>query len=106
MNSLRNELSCTTANAKNSIVKPALGEEEAGTGVSFRNRTISGTGSSKEYVRTFPEEIAHIFGKDTVDWVRKRFAKKPEVKNIIKDFPGAVKPGEMLLVLVRPGTCD
>ncbi|KAL7273145.1 ATP-binding cassette transporter snq2 [Rhizina undulata] len=130
---LRNELSRTATNAKNSISKPAPDEEEAGTtthpfvdleeylqrtnreasdagiipkkvGVSFRNLTVSGTGSGKEYVRTFPEELADIFGKFVFDWARKRYAEKPEVKNIIQDFSGVVKPGEMLLVLARPGS--
>ncbi|KAH8155132.1 uncharacterized protein LAJ45_00141 [Morchella importuna] len=73
-------------------------------GVSFENLTVTGTGSGREYVKTFPDELAELFGKGIYDMARGYFGKKPEVKNIIQGFSGVVKPGEMLLVLGRPGS--
>lgn len=73
-------------------------------GVSFENLTVSGTGSGRAYITTFPEELAFMFGKGLLDLVRDVLGKKPEVKHIIQGFSGVVKPGEMLLVLGRPGS--
>lgn len=73
-------------------------------GVSFENLTVTGTGSGREYVKTFPDELAELFGKGIYDMARGYFGEKPEVKNIIQGFSGVVKPGEMLLVLGRPGS--
>lgn len=73
-------------------------------GVSFEGLTVSGTGGGRAYVTTFPEELAFMFGKGFLDLARGMFGKKPEVKHIIQGFSGVVKPGEMLLVLGRPGS--
>lgn len=73
-------------------------------GVSFENLTVSGTGSGRAYVTTFPDELAFMFGKGLFDYVQGMFAKKPEVKHIIQGFSGVVRPGEMLLVLGKPGS--
>lgn len=73
-------------------------------GVSFENLTVSGTGGGRAYVTTFPEELAFMFGKGLLDFAQGMFREKPESKNIIQGFYGVVKPGEMLLVLGRPGS--
>lgn len=73
-------------------------------GVSFEDLTVSGTGAGRAYVTTFPEELAFMFGKGLFDYVRGMFRETPEAKPIIQGFYGVVKPGEMLLVLGRPGS--
>lgn len=74
-------------------------------GVSFRNLTVSGHGSGKKFVRTFPEELLGALGYDAAMAVYKRFfAPAKPSKDIIHDFSGVVKPGEMLLVLGKPGS--
>jgi ATP-binding cassette subfamily G (WHITE) protein 2 (SNQ2) len=66
--------------------------------------TVSGTGGVTNFVKTFPdafisffnvfETAMHIFG----------VGKKGREVNILKDFRGLVQPGEMVLVLGRPGS--
>lgn len=73
-------------------------------GVSFEDLTVSGTGAGRAYVTTFPEELSFMFGKGLFDYVRGMFREQPEAKHIIQGFHGVVKPGEMLLVLGRPGS--
>jgi len=74
-------------------------------GVRFKNLTVQGSGSGSIYVRTFADELLGLFGKDLFDLVRSFVSRqKPAIKNIIQDFSGVVKPGEMLLVLGNPGS--
>lgn len=84
-------------------------EDEAGIknkhiGVIWDNLTVGGVGGVKNFVKTFPdafisffnfpETIMHIFG----------IGRKGKEVNILKDFKGIAKPGEMVLVLGRPGS--
>ncbi|KAL1957037.1 hypothetical protein VTO42DRAFT_6414 [Malbranchea cinnamomea] len=72
-------------------------------GVLWENLTVRGMGGVKNIVRTFPDAVVdffnvpgtimHIFGWDK---------KGPEV-DILRNFKGVAKPGEMVLVLGRPG---
>ncbi|EEP78977.1 BMR1 protein [Uncinocarpus reesii 1704] len=71
-------------------------------GVVWDGLTVRGIGGVRNIVRTFPnavldffnvpQTIMHIFG-----WGR-----KGKEFNILKDFKGVVKPGEMVLVLGKP----
>ncbi|KAL8693936.1 MAG: hypothetical protein Q9218_001350 [Villophora microphyllina] len=68
-------------------------------GVSFKNLNVSGFGSPLDYQKTFgnyPLEIASIFNTITGRGKRKI--------QILRDFEGLVKSGEMLVVLGRPGS--
>ncbi|KAL8949372.1 MAG: hypothetical protein Q9222_004508 [Ikaeria aurantiellina] len=68
-------------------------------GVSYRNLNVSGFGSPLDYQKTFgnyPLEIASIFNTITGRGKRKI--------QILKNFEGLVKSGEMLVVLGRPGS--
>ncbi|KKY24186.1 putative abc transporter [Phaeomoniella chlamydospora] len=73
-------------------------------GVIWENLTVRGIGGTKNFVRTFPDAfisflnvpgtIMHILG----------YGKKGREFNILQDFRGVAKPGEMVLVLGRPGS--
>jgi len=73
-------------------------------GVIWENLTVSGTGGVTNFVKTFPgafisffnvvETAMHIFG----------VGKKGREVKILQDFRGLVHPGEMVLVLGRPGS--
>lgn len=74
-------------------------------GVRFKNLTVQGSGTGSIFVRTFGDELLGLFGKDLFNLVRGWISKQtPPIKNIIHDFSGVVKPGEMLLVLGNPGS--
>jgi ATP-binding cassette subfamily G (WHITE) protein 2 (SNQ2) len=74
-------------------------------GVLWRNLTVQGIGgNTKIYVRTFPDAFISFFNI----WspLRRLFSRgntKSQV-NILNSFRGLVKPGEMVLVLGRPGS--
>lgn len=73
-------------------------------GVIWKGLTVTGQGGVTNFVRTFPdafisffnvfETAMHIFG----------VGRKGRDCNILKDFRGVTKPGEMVLVLGRPGS--
>jgi len=73
-------------------------------GVIWENLTVSGIGGVKNIIKTFPdafvsffnvpETLMHIFG----------YGRKGREFDILKNFRGVAKPGEMVLVLGRPGS--
>lgn len=73
-------------------------------GLLWENLTVKGIGGAKNLVKTFPEAftsffnvpgtLMHIFG----------YGKKGREFSILKNFRGVAKPGEMVLVLGRPGS--
>jgi ATP-binding cassette, subfamily G (WHITE), member 2, PDR len=68
-------------------------------GVSFRNLNVHGFGSPTDYQKTFgnyPLELASIYNK-------LRGQKQTKIQ-ILRNFDGLVKSGEMLVVLGRPGS--
>ena len=73
-------------------------------GVIFKNLTVKGVGLGAALQPTtgdvflgFPRFLAKFFSKG------KKASGKAPVRTILNDFTGCVKPGEMLLVLGRPG---
>jgi ATP-binding cassette, subfamily G (WHITE), member 2, SNQ2 len=74
------------------------------TGVIWDNLSVRGIGGTKNIVKTFPDAfvsffnvpgtLMHIFG----------YGKKGREFDILKGFRGVVKPGEMCLVLGKPGS--
>lgn len=73
-------------------------------GVLWENLTVSGMGGVRHIVETFPQSFVTFFnipGK-LMRWLGLSF-RGAEV-DIIKNFKGLVKPGEMVLVLGNPGS--
>ncbi|KAG8728419.1 hypothetical protein FRC11_011105, partial [Ceratobasidium sp. 423] len=72
-------------------------------GVAFENLRVTGAGGVKIYVRTSPDAVKEFFLSPY--YIVKGLLGGPEVtpKTILHSFNGAVRPGEMVLVLGRPG---
>ncbi|GAA5871103.1 hypothetical protein JCM8547_005358, partial [Rhodosporidiobolus lusitaniae] len=75
-------------------------------GVSWDKLNVTGNGGMKLMIRTFPDAV-----KEAILWpliktwkVTKSGPFKPSPKNLLHEFDGCLKPGEMCLVLGRPGS--
>ncbi|CAE6444379.1 unnamed protein product [Rhizoctonia solani] len=84
-------------------------QDEAGfakkhVGVTFENLRVTGVGGVKIYVRTFPDAVKEFFLSPY--YIAKSLVAGPggAPKTILDSFNGAVRPGEMVLVLGRPGS--
>jgi ATP-binding cassette subfamily G (WHITE) protein 2 (SNQ2) len=79
-------------------------------GLSFKGLSVAAASTAQTSVKTLPRAILNTFGPDQVRFVKEnilaRLFPKPSTKGskILEDFSGLVKPGEMLLVLGRPGS--
>jgi len=79
-------------------------------GVVWRNLTVQGVGATATFVKTIPYAIAGTFGPDLYKLLARFVPVLPqpgahgERRNLIHDFTGVVRDGEMLLVLGRPGS--
>ncbi|QUC20523.1 uncharacterized protein UV8b_04764 [Ustilaginoidea virens] len=78
-------------------------------GVLFKNLTVKGVGVNAVSVRTLPQAIAGTFGPDLYNhlchWFPALdFRSRGKPRELIRDFTGVVRPGEMMLVLGRPGS--
>lgn len=85
------------------------GESAKKVGVVYRNLTVKGVGSTVAFTKTLPDAVIGTFGPDLYNLVCRfvpalRFGKKPPTRDLIKDFSGVVRDGEMMLVLGRPGS--
>lgn len=75
-------------------------------GVIFRNLTVTGMGVGAALQPTFgdvflglPRKLSSLFSTGP-----RKAAGKPPIKTILNDFSGVIRPGEMVLVLGRPGS--
>ena len=93
-----------------STLRGTKAEEEAAgikakrIGVYWDGLTVSGNGGLKNYVKTFPMAFVSFFNvyetaKNMMGW-----GQKGRQFDILKNFRGVTKPGEMVLVLGRPGS--
>lgn len=79
-------------------------------GVVFRNLTVQGVGATATFVKTLPSAVAGTFGLDLYKILARVIPCLPapgargEKRDLIHDFTGVVRNGEMLLVLGRPGS--
>ncbi|KAI9762308.1 MAG: hypothetical protein M4579_000456 [Chaenotheca gracillima] len=86
------------------------GESRKKVGVVFKNLTVQGVGSSTTaFVKTVPSAIYGTFGPDLYRLVTRflpflSFGHKGGLRDLIHDFSGVVRNGEMMLVLGRPGS--
>ncbi|EKV12246.1 ABC drug exporter AtrF [Penicillium digitatum] len=88
--------------------RTTAGEPAKKVGVVFKNLTVQGVETGASFVRTLPQAVIGTFGPDLYHLVctfvpQLRFGKQPPVRDLIHDFSGAVREGEMMLVLGRPG---
>jgi ABC-type multidrug transport system ATPase subunit/ABC-type multidrug transport system permease subunit len=74
-------------------------------GVIFKNLTVKGMGVGAALQPSVGDIFLGLprFIKNLVTRGPRQAAGKPPVRTIIDDFSGCIKPGEMLLVLGRPG---
>ncbi|KAJ5203939.1 ABC multidrug transporter atrF [Penicillium cinerascens] len=82
--------------------RTTAGEPAKKVGVVFKNLTVQGIETGASFVRTLPHAVVGTFGPDLYNLIC-AWGKKPPVRNLINDFNGAVREGEMMLVLGRPG---
>ena len=73
-------------------------------GVIWDGLTVSGFGGVKNYVRVFPDAFISFFNVPGLIMKIFGWGKKGKEVDILQDFKGLVKPGEMCLVLGRPGS--
>ncbi|KDQ56593.1 hypothetical protein JAAARDRAFT_58879 [Jaapia argillacea MUCL 33604] len=67
-------------------------------GVLFENLRVTGLGAQASYQPTFGSTLNPIRFFEAIQGIR-----HPAVRDILSGFEGVVRPGEMLLVLGRPG---
>lgn len=73
-------------------------------GVIWEGLTVSGTGGVTNFVKTFPDAFISFFNVYETAKMILGIGKKGKEVNILKDFRGVTKPGEMVLVLGRPSS--
>ncbi|XRM44678.1 ATP-binding cassette transporter snq2 [Aspergillus tubingensis] len=88
--------------------RTTAGEPAKKVGVVFKDVTVKGVETGASFVRTLPDAVMGTFGPDLYNIVCKfapklRFGRKPPVRDLLHEFTGAVREGEMMLVLGRPG---
>ncbi|KAL4926440.1 ABC drug exporter AtrF [Aspergillus undulatus] len=88
--------------------RTTAGDPAKKVGVVFKNLTVKGVQTGASFVRTLPDAVIGTFGPDLYNIICRfvpqlRFGKKPPVRDLIHDFSGAIREGEMMLVLGRPG---
>ncbi|KAI8933315.1 hypothetical protein NX059_009940 [Plenodomus lindquistii] len=82
----------------------AAGIKSKRIGVAWDGLTVSGIGGVKNYVKTFPDAFVSFFNVFETATSLLGLGKKGKEFDILKDFKGVAKPGEMVLVLGRPGS--
>ncbi|EOD44328.1 putative abc drug exporter protein [Neofusicoccum parvum UCRNP2] len=78
-------------------------------GVVWKNLTVQGTGSTATFVKTLPDAILGTFGSDLYRILSRfvpalRLKSHAKTRDLVHDFSGVVRDGEMMLVLGRPGS--
>lgn len=73
-------------------------------GVIWDNLSVRGMGGVKTTVKTFPDAIVDFFNVPETIMHLMGYGKKGKECNILEGFRGLTRPGEMVLVLGRPGS--
>jgi ATPase subunit of ABC transporter with duplicated ATPase domains len=73
-------------------------------GVIWDGLSVSGTGGVTNFVKTFPDAFVSFFNVIETGMNIFGVGKKGRDVKILDDFRGVVQPGEMVLVLGRPGS--
>lgn len=88
--------------------RTTAGEAAKKVGVVFKNLTVKGVETGASFTRTLPDAVIGTFGPDLYK-ILCRFipplwlGKKPPVRDLVHDFTGVVREGELMMVLGRPG---
>lgn len=88
--------------------RTTAGEPAKRIGVVFKNLTVTGVETGASFARTLPDAVIGTFGPDLYNIVCHflpflRFGRKPPVRDLVHDFTGVVREGQIMLVLGRPG---
>ena len=73
-------------------------------GVFWNNLTVSGIGGVRNIVKTFPDSFVSFFNVPGLVMRTLGIGRKGSEFNILQDFKGVARPGEMVLVLGKPGS--
>lgn len=73
-------------------------------GIIWDRLTVRGMGGVKTFIKTFPDAVVDFFNVPETIMHLIGYGKKGKQFDILKDFRGVTKPGEMVLVLGRPGS--
>ena len=96
------DLEATLRGNKNEDEKAGIKSKRIG--VVWENLTVKGIGGSKNYVKTFPMAFVSFFNVYGIAKSILGRGRKGTECEILKDFRGVAKPGEMVLVLGKPGS--
>lgn len=85
------------------------GDSAKKVGVVWKHLTVKGVGATAVFTKTLPDAVIGTFGPDLYRLITRfvpalHFGKQPPTRDLIHDFSGTVRPGEMMLVLGRPGS--
>lgn len=88
--------------------RTTAGEPAKKVGVVFKNLTVKGVQTGASFVRTLPDAVIGTFGPDLYKILCSfmpflRFGRQPPVRDLIHDFTGLLREGEIMMVLGRPG---
>ncbi|CAG8950647.1 hypothetical protein HYFRA_00002856 [Hymenoscyphus fraxineus] len=90
--------------------KRQQGKSAKKVGVVYKNLTVEGVGATATFVKTLPGAVMGTFGPDFYKLLSRfvpflpQLGSQGERRDLIHDFSGVVRDGEMLLVLGRPGS--
>ncbi|KAG9245648.1 ABC-2 type transporter-domain-containing protein [Calycina marina] len=73
-------------------------------GVYWDGLTVTGKGGVTNFVKTFPDAFVSFFNVVETGMNIFGLGRKARTVSILKDFRGVTKPGELVLVLGRPGS--
>lgn len=73
-------------------------------GVIWEDLTVNGMGGAENFVKTFPNAFIDFFDFVTPVMDMLGLGKKGTESALLENFQGVCKPGEMILVLGRPGS--
>ncbi|KAI5802957.1 ABC-2 type transporter-domain-containing protein [Geopyxis carbonaria] len=73
-------------------------------GVVWSDLTVSGIGGVKNFIKTFPDAVIDFFNVPATIYQLLGLGTRGREFDILQSFRGVAKPGEMVLVLGRPGS--
>ena len=88
----------------NKTEEEAAGIKSKHIGVIWQGLTVRGIGGVRNYVKTFPQAFVSFFNVWETAQSLLGLGRSQREVDILRDFHGVVRPGEMVLVLGRPGS--